>query len=159
MDTFAPEPTTTETLPPAPANLTLHEDREAEETREEAFSAEHYWNEQLLHPLSIERYNIFVSQRLAMAAPTLGQALHDGAAFFPDALRLLWLCSQPSTVLGRLRAQPGAMQDAIEAWAAEQAPVHRSAEILDTGIRLFNSAFDTRHESRPSRAARAHSGN
>jgi hypothetical protein len=158
MTTFTPEPTT-KSLPPAPVNLTIHEDTEAESAREESFSAEFHWNDQLLQPLSLERYNVFVSQRLAMAAPTLGQALKDGAAFFPDALRLLWLCSQPSAVISRLRANPAAMQDAIEGWAAEHAPVHRSGEILDLGINLFNSAFESRHESRASRSGRALSGN
>ena len=159
MHTFTPEPATTETLPPAPPALTIHDDTDAETAREEAFSAEFFWDGQQLEPLSLERYNVFVSQRLAMAAPALGIAIKDGAGFFPDALRLLWLCYQPPRVITQLRGTPAAMQEAIEAWAAQNAPVHRSAEVLDLGIRLFNSAFENRHDSRPSRAGRASSGN
>ena len=159
MNTFTTEPTTTETLPPAPL-ATIHQDPATEADREAAFSDEYFWNETQLLPFSLERYNIFVTQRLAMCAPTLGAALQDGAAFFPDALRLLWLCSTPPETLSRLRSRPQDMQAAIEAWAADNAPVSRSTEVLDIGLKLFNSAFENRHESRPTRGgARSSSGN
>jgi len=159
MHTFTPEPATTETLPPAPPALTIHDDTDAETAREEAFSAEFFWDGQQLEPLSLERYNVFVSQRLAMAAPALGIAIKDGAGFFPDALRLLWLCSHPADVLQRLRRDPDAMQAAIEAWAAAAAPLSRCEEIIGIGLAIFNSAFESRHEARPSSRAGGISGN
>lgn len=159
MDTFAPEPVNSTPVAQAPANIALIDDPAEEAAREESFSADFFWNDELLQPFSLERYNIFVTQRSAMAAPSLGRALQDGAAFFPDALRILWLCSQPSHVLSALRSQPEAMQARIEKWAEDHAPVHRSNDIIPLGVNIFNSAFDNRHETIPSRAARAVSGN
>ena len=158
-DFITPE-TASAILPSAPRqDASPHAAGAAEDAREDAFSAEFHWDGAILHPLSLERYNIFVTQRLAMGAPSLGDALRDGGAFFPDALRLLWLCSHTADVIQRLRRDPDAMQAAIEAWAAAAAPLSRCEEIIGIGLAIFNSAFESRHEARPSSRAGGISGN
>ncbi len=155
---ITPEPAST-TLPPAPRAAHIHDDPSAEAAREDAFTDDFLWQGQLLQPLSLERYNIFVTQRLAMGAAPLGDALRDGGAFYPDALRLLWLCSHPPEILQRYRRDPDAMQTAIEAWAATHAPLHLAKEVIGTGLAVFNAAFENRHETRASTRTGRTSGN
>ena len=158
---FAPEPTTTgfSPAPPAPS-ITTFEDPAAEAEREEAFSADFEWNGCVFPPPSLERYNVFVTQRVAMAAPPLGDALRDGAGFFPDAQRLIWISSQPWQTVQALRRDPEAMQTAIEEWAAKNAPICKTAEVIDLGLKIFNASQENQHEARPSnRVSRSSSGN
>lgn len=137
-------------LAPAPlAPSAAAEDPDAAADREDAFSEEPVWNGQPLHSFSIERYSLFVEQRLQMAAPRLAAALTDGHAFYPDALRILWIASQEPAILRRYRREPEAMQAAIERWAATAAPIHRCGEAVATAIRIFNSCHLNQHEARP----------
>jgi hypothetical protein len=149
----------TAALAPAPAAPVLSfTDPDAQADREDAFSADPEWNGQPLQAFSVERYSVFVSQRVSIGAPSLYQALRDGNAFYPDALRILWLCSQPPAVIQSLRRDPEAMQAAIEAWAATHAPVHLAATATTTALRIFNDAQLNRHESRHSNAPAARTG-
>jgi len=155
---LTPQPATT-TLPPAPPAPNLaFEDPDAQQDREDAFSDDPEWHGTTLQAFSVERYSIFVSQRISAGAPSLYKALVDGSAFYPDALRILWLCSQPPAIIQRLRRDPDAMQAAIEEWAATAAPVHLAAEAVTTALRIFNNAQLGRHESRHTSAPAARTG-
>ena len=132
----------------------LDDDESAEARREEAYDEDFFWAGQELAPFSIERYSIFVTQRNALAAPPLGEALRDGGAFYPDALRILWLCSVERSIAQGLRRYPEEMLDAIEAWAESHAPLHLAQQVLVLGIRIFNAAFANRHEARSLAASR-----
>lgn len=124
--------------------LTTPEDREA------AFDAEFFWNGNLLHSFSIDRYGLFVSHRCAMGAPRLHLAMADGNAFYPDALRILWLCSAEPLTLSMLRRDPDAMEKAINEWAAENVPVSRAAAACGLALEIFNAAHENKHEPRHS---------
>jgi hypothetical protein len=93
-----------------------------------------------------------------MGAPAIGEALRDGAAFYPDAQRILWLCSHGESAIQSLRRDPAAMQTAVEQWAATHVPIPRSAEAVNIALRIFNSAYETRHQPRPA-DSRYESGN
>ena len=100
-----------EALPGAPARkLKAEGDGPDEKQREAAFDGVWFWNDQKLHGFSIERYGVFVSHRVAMGAPRLGQVLADPDAFFPDALRILFLCSVEAQDIMRLSRTPEALE-------------------------------------------------
>jgi len=147
------------TLPPAPPRpgTIAQEDPHAEADREDAFSHDPVWNGQPLHGLSIERYTVFVSQRLSMGAPSLYLALQDGNAFYPDALRILWLCSVPPETITALRKDPDAMQAAIDQWAAEHAPIPTAGKAIVTAIEIFNASQLNRADPRQSARTSNHS--
>ena len=147
-------------LPPAPPRpgAIAQEDPHAEADREDAFSHEPVWNGKLLpHGLAIERYTVFVSQRLAMGAPSLYLALQDGNAFYPDALRILWLCSVPFETITALRKDPDAMQAAIDLWATETAPIPDARKANMTAIEIFNASQLNRADPRQSARSSNHS--
>lgn len=153
------------TLPPAPQRpaITAFDDPDAEQDREEAFDDEALeWNGRPLHAFSVERYSIFVSQRRSMGSPDLYDSIRDSAAFFADALRILFLCATDDITLARLRRDPEALQSAIDSWATTEAPTQRAAQVIRLGYRLFNSAHlnraETLHSAKPSPTGH-HSGN
>lgn len=144
----APELAGGATSDPPPRPAPVSNDPAGEAEREDAFSDEPQWDGRLLFPFSVERYGIFVSQRVSMGAPSLYDALRDGSAFFPDAVRILWICSHLPAALSRLRPDPAAMQEAMDAWAEDHVPVHRGAEAVAVAIRIFNAANVNRHAVR-----------
>lgn len=148
-----PEPahSITPPAPVRPASIAL-EDGAGESDREDAFDTEPVWNGQLLHPFSIDRYSVFVSQRVSIGAPSLYQALRDGSAFYPEAIRILWLCAHAPATIAALRHEPESMQAAIEEWAAEHAPIHRAGDAVSVAIRIFNAVHVNRHDTRPGSA-------
>ncbi len=134
-------------LTPAPTIPSTTTDQ-AEEAREEAFTEEFTWNGKKLQPFSVDRYCAFVSQRVAMGAPTLYRAIMDGSGFYPDALRILWLCSNKSSEISHLSRHPEAMQQEIMAWAEQHAPLDLAGDIVTLGLRIYNSSQLNRHTPR-----------
>lgn len=120
------------------------------EEREAAFDAEFFWNGNLLHSFSIDRFGLFVSHRCSMGAPKLHSAMADGNAFYPDALRILWLCSVEPLTLSLLRRDPEAMEKAITDWAAENVPISRAGEACGVAMEIFTAAHENKHEARHS---------
>jgi hypothetical protein len=127
-----------------------------EKMREAAFDGEFFWNEQKLHGFSIDRYGIFVSHRVAMGAATLGRVLGDPDAFFPDALRILFLCSVEREPLLRLARNPEALEAAVYAWAAEAVPMARRYDAEGTALEIFNAVYANQHRPAPPAHGRAH---
>lgn len=115
--------------------------------RQEAFESEFFWNGELLEPYSISREALWLSQRLAVGAPPLSQCLADHDAFLGDALRILWLCSRKPGDWSRLRADPFAMQAAIDEWADENVrdPLAASTQAM----RMYAASIENQHEAAP----------
>lgn len=133
--------------PPAPSAIT--DAPEEIKDREDAFDDEPVWNGTPLLPFSIERYSIFVSQRLSMNAPPLIRAVRDGAGFYPDAIRILWICSTADDELSLVRKDPDLMQALMDRWAADHCPIHLATEAVTQAISMFNNANVNRHASKP----------
>jgi hypothetical protein len=161
---FTPIPVAS-ALPAAPVRPVPAADEEAAaiQERDDAFSEAPVWNGKLLEPFTIERYLIFLSQRTSLGAPRLYQAMSDGNAFYPDALRILWLCSHDSSTIQLLRTDPEDMQNVMEKWAEENAPLHLTAQAVTVAIRIHNAArtnrADPRHTAASSHARPDDSGN
>ena len=147
---------------PAPAKPDLNalpEEAADAAYREAAYDSVFFWQGQRLQPFSVERYCTFVSQRISMGAPGLFAALADGTAFFPDALRIIWLCSQESHTIEELRMEPRRMQQAIDLWAQQNAPLSSSGLLIKTAVRIFNHAHATEPQTRPTdRSSHADNG-
>jgi hypothetical protein len=127
-----------------------------ERAREEAFDGVHLWNGEELHGFSIDRYGIFVSHRVAMGAPRMGVVLSDPDAFFPDALRILYLCSVEAGTLRKLAREPEALEAAVYAWAAEAVPMNRRYEAEGVAIQIFNGVYVNQHEPAAPSGGRTH---
>lgn len=137
------------TLPPAPPRESgpILDDSE-DGTRETAFDAEFTWRGRQLQPFSIERYTAFVSLRTAMGAPSLSAAFRDGLGFYPDAIRILWICTVTPDIISALRQFPQDMEAAALAWAETHAPIHLSRDAAMLGIRIWNAAHDNKPDPR-----------
>ena len=77
-----------------PTNITEDPDLAAQTAREDAFTSEEpTWQGQPLHPYSSGRESLFTQLRAAAGAPPLREAIADTDSFFPDAIRVIYLCS------------------------------------------------------------------
>lgn len=148
-----PSPAVVPPMPPPPpreAGPVLSDDSSRQ--REEAFSAEFKWAGKLLQPLAIEKYTIFLSHRTALGSPPLNAVFRDSSAFYPDAIRLLWVCSVDVELLRSLRSDPELMESVILDWAEKNAPIHQAAAACALAIRLWNLAHENRPDPRDSGA-------
>jgi hypothetical protein len=84
-----------------------------------------------------------------MGAPTLGRVLQDTDAFFPDALRILFLCSVEPEELMRLRQSPPVLEAAVCAWAEKCVAMRDRYEAEGVALRIFNAVYVNAHEPAP----------
>lgn len=124
------------------------EDPAADAAREAAFDAVFQLNGQPLLPFSIDRYCAFLSHRAAMEAPSLLAAINDGYNFYPDAIRLLWLCSSKPSAILALKRDPESMEAAIQAWAAQHAPPPQAMDVITLALEIWNAAHTNQPEVR-----------
>lgn len=145
---LSPEPAS-HPVAPAPKRPDIQrEDPTTAQEREAAFDAIFSWNGKPLHPFSIERYCAFLSHRAAIGAPTLLAAIKDGCGFYPDAIRILWLCSSKPPEILTLRRDPERMEEAIQQWAETYAPPPQAMQIITTALDIWNSATTNQPEVR-----------
>ena len=145
---LTPTPAST-ALPPVPAAPSITaEPAEDAAARSAAFSGAHFWNDRKLHGFSVSRFCIFQAHRTSVGAPFIHLALRDGAAFFPDALRILWICSVGSDMLELFSRDPAAMEREIHRWAETECPLHRIDEAVSTAITIYDGAQINQHQDR-----------
>ena len=121
-----------------------------EKERQQAFDSAFAWHGRELLPFSSSRYGLFAQHRLAVGAPDLQKCLDDLDAFFPDACRLLWLCSHPPEAWSRLRCEPELLQQEIDRWSDENIACHESGAAVLLAFRVYAASRVNEHETAPS---------
>jgi hypothetical protein len=124
-------------------------ERHAAERRAEAFSAVPHWAGKKLHPLSVSRETLFLELRAAMGAPNIYRVMQDGEAWWPDAVRLLWICSHLPEAWEDLRPEPARLQGVIDAWADETLRGEDKVPASLVTLRLWNQAQENIAEPAP----------
>lgn len=144
---------------PAPARPDVtRPDPGAEQAREAAFESAFQWNGQPLQGFAIDRYCAFLSQRAAMGAPSMRASIGDGYTFYPDAIRILWLCSVKTSTIEQLRSDPEEMERTIQAWAAVSAPPPKVESAVTVALGIWNAANENHPEVRQHSSAAAGRG-
>jgi hypothetical protein len=130
----------------ATAPETITEDPELAKQRVDAFSAEEeQWNGQTLQPYTSSREVLFEILRGATNAPPLALTCQSIDAFFPDAIRILYLCSHTPDDWRHLRNTPQEWQEKIEEWADTAVPLARKGEAVNTAMRVWNRGYANEH--------------
>ncbi len=136
-----------------PVERVTAKDREAEaaaeKRRQAAFDAEFSFRGVKLEPFSISREMVFLQLRTALGAPELGKAMENTISWWPDGVRLLWLCSHVPEDWELLRGEPLRLNGAIEEWAESQGlraviPDVRY-EVAEVTLKLWNAAQENIH--------------
>lgn len=144
-----------EPLPEMPNNPAVVDDPDlakptestASEARENAFlSVPGDWNGIPLRPYSSGRESLFSQLRHQAGAPPVNQALDDIDAFFPDAIRILWLCTHDPADWRQHRRDPGVWQEIMEQWADDHIPLARKGEAIMVAMNILTEAYTNRHE-------------
>lgn len=117
-----------------------------QEAREAAFLAVPEWHGVPLVPFSSGRESLFSMLRYLAVAPALETVVDDADAFFPDAIRILYLCSHQPEDWRALRRDPLLWQERIEAWADAAIPLHQKGEALLLAMQILGDAYRNRHE-------------
>jgi hypothetical protein len=117
------------------------------------------WRDQKLAPFAIDRESAWHLHRFCLGAPDLTEVAVDTGAFLPDALRMIWFCSQEpeawlSMPSGRWEDQDGErvwkklssreraiqLELKITAWANEHVAAKEIPEIVDLAYAVYTSA-------------------
>jgi hypothetical protein len=117
--------------------------------RESAFAAQPEWHGAALKPFSISRKACWLQHRVAMGAPDLRRCMADLDGFLADAGRILWLCSVEPGEFDALRADPPAMQAAIDAWMDDAIRPGEQADATLTAFKIYSAAIANRHIPAP----------
>lgn len=121
--------------------------KQAAASREEAFTAEEAtWQGQTLHPYGSGRETLFTQLRAAAGAPPLRDCIGTTDDFFPDAIRLLYLCLHtPEEWREARQTGAAAWMEHIEAWADGAIPLALKAEACATAMGILSRAYANEH--------------
>lgn len=117
-----------------------------EQARAESFAAEEaQWGEKKLEPYTSGREGLFSQLRLAAGALPLGRVVDDMDAFFPDAVRILYLCSHTPEEWRGLRGDLLVWQEKIEEWGNEHVPLAKKSEAVTLAMNILATAYVGEH--------------
>lgn len=132
------------------------EDVEAERKRAEVFSFEPYWKEQPLEAFSVSRETLFLQIREANGAPELYSCARSKDSWYPDAVRILYLCLHTPKDWGMYRGDLRAFQEMlIDPWADANLQSGRDKVDLDVlTFKIWNASQELRAEPLPDETPR-----
>ena len=120
--------------------------REQEQAREDAFNAEpDEWQGQPLQAYGSGRESLFTQIRAAAGAPPIRETVETTDAFFPDAIRVLYLCLHQPEEWREHRRDAAAWLEHIEAWADDAVPLHLKAEACAVAMGILSRAYANEH--------------
>jgi hypothetical protein len=126
--------------------VTEDPDLAAMKDREEAFASEEpTWQGKPLLPYTSSREVLFTQLRAAGGAPPLRESIASTDEFFPDAIRILYLCSHTPEDWREHRGNTGAWLEHIEAWADEAIALSQKAEAAATAMNILSRAYSGEH--------------
>lgn len=118
----------------------------AMEERGEAFASEEpEWMGKPLEPYSSGRESLFVQIRAAAGAPPLRETIRTTDDFFPDAIRILYLCSHTPENWREHRRDPARWLEHIEDWADGAIPLHLKKNAASTAMNILSRAYSGEH--------------
>jgi hypothetical protein len=142
-------------LPKRDSTAVRRSEGEAERLRQTAFDSAPHWQARALQPFSVSRETLFLQLRVAAGAPPLYAAMADIEAWYPDAVRLAWLCTHAPADWQELRARPLELQAAIDQWADTAIDSRRDkADLVLLTLRLWNDSQINAHEPSPDPAGK-----
>jgi hypothetical protein len=131
---------------PQKPTVTEDPDLAAQTAREESFTSEDpTWQGKPLHPYSSGRESLFIQLRAAAGAPPLSQAVATTDDFFPDAIRVLYLCSHTPEEWREHRRDTSAWLEHVEAWADGAIPLSQKADAAATAMNILSRAYSGEH--------------
>jgi hypothetical protein len=98
-----------------------------------------------LEPYGSGRESLFVQLRAAAGAPPLRDTVGTTDDFFPDAIRILYLCSHTPEDWREHRRDPARWLEHVEAWAETAIPLSMKADAASCAMNILSRAYSGEH--------------